>query len=111
MKLTNASLQEVQTRDFGGIEGDSKALSGVTRLYAAASRLDRVGMGVLRLGLIIVLVWIGGLKFAKYEADGIVPLVSQSPLMAFLYHPPAPEYRQYMNKEGELKSVDRAWHE
>src|SRR5260370_772191 len=42
MKMTNSSLQEVKTRDFGGIEGDSKALSGVTRLYAAASRLDRV---------------------------------------------------------------------
>src|SRR5260370_23470521 len=109
MKMTNSSLQEVKTRDFGGIEGDSKALSGVTRLYAAASRLDRVGMGVLRLGLIIVLVWIGGLKFAKYEADGIVPLVSQSPLMSFFYHHPAPEYRQYMNREGELNAAHRAW--
>jgi len=111
MKMTNSSLQEVQTRDIGGIEGDSKALSGVTRLYAAASRLDRVGMGVLRLGLIIVLVWIGGLKFAKLEADGIVPLVSQSPLMSFFYHHPAPEYRQYMNKEGELNAAHRAWQE
>src|SRR5260370_2798986 len=109
--MTNASLQGVKTRNIGGIEGDSKALSGVTRLYVAASRLDRVGMGVLRLGLIIVLVWIGGLKFAKYEADGIVPLVSQSPLMSFFYHHPAPEYRQYMNKEGELNAAHRAWHE
>src|SRR5260370_27607646 len=111
MKMTNASMQEEKTRDAGGIEGDSKVVSGVKRLYAAASRLDRVGMGVLRLGLIIVLVWIGGLKFAKYEADGIVPLVSQSPLMSFFYHHPAPEYRQYMNKEGELNAAHRAWHE
>jgi uncharacterized membrane protein YkgB len=28
---------------------------------------------MLRLGLAIVLIWIGGLKFASYEADGIVP--------------------------------------
>ncbi len=109
--MTNASLQEMKTRNIGGIEGDSKALSGVTRLYAAASRLDRIGMGVLRLGLVIVLVWIGGLKFVKYEADSIVPLVSQSPLMSFFYHHPAPEYRQYMNKEGELNAAHRAWHE
>jgi len=81
-----------------------KVLSSVTRLYVAASRLDRFGMGVLRLGLVIVLVWIGGLKFAKYEAEGIVPLVSQSPLMSFFSTvTPAPEYRQYMNREGELK--------
>ncbi len=109
--MTNASLQEMKTRNIGGIEGDSKALSGVTRLYAAASRLDRIGMGVLRLGLVIVLVWIGGLKFVKYEADSIVPLVSQSPLMSFFYNHPAPEYRQYMNKEGELNAAHRAWHE
>jgi len=109
--MTNASLQGVKTRNIGGIEGDSKALSGVTRLYVAASRLDRVGMGVLRLGLVIVLVWIGGLKFAKYEAEGIVPLVSQSPLMSFFYRHPAPEYRQYMNKEGELNTAHRAWQE
>src|SRR5260370_18298346 len=109
--MTNASLQGVKTRNIGGIEGDSKALSGVTRLYVAASRLDRVGMGVLRLGLVIVLVWIGGLKFAKYEAEGIVPLVSQSPLMSFFYRHPAPEYRQYMNKEGEVNGAHRAWHD
>jgi uncharacterized membrane protein YkgB len=109
--MSNASLQEMKTRNIGGIEGDSKDLSGVTRLYVAASRLDRVGMGVLRLGLVIVLVWIGGLKFAKYEAEGIVPLVSQSPLMSFFYHHPAPEYRQYMNKEGDLNAAHRAWHE
>jgi reactive chlorine resistance protein C len=109
--MTNTSLQEMKTRNIGGIEGDSKVLSSVTRFYLAASRLDRIGMGVLRLGLVIVLVWIGGLKFAKYEADGIVPLVSQSPLMSFFYHHPAPEYRQYMNKEGELNAAHRAWHE
>jgi len=44
-----------------------------------AAGLDRVGMGLLRLGLVVVLVWIGGLKFARYEADSIVPLVSNSP--------------------------------
>src|SRR5260370_20257193 len=109
MKMTNASMQEEKTRDAGGIEGDSKEMSVVTSLYAAASRLDRIGMGVLRLGLIIVLVWIGGLKFAKYEADGIVPLVSQSPLMSFFYHHPATEYRQYMNDEGELNAAHHAW--
>src|SRR6266404_6042921 len=111
MKMVNASLQEVKTRNIGGIRGDSKVLSSVTRLYVAASRLDRIGMGLLRLGLVIVLVWIGGLKFAKYEAEGIVPLVSQSPLMSFFYRHPAPEYRQYINREGELNTANRAWNE
>ena len=109
--MANPSLQEMKTRDIDGSESDSGTLSAVMRWYAAASRLDRIGMGLLRLGLVIVLVWIGGLKFAKYEAEGIVPLVSQSPLMSFFYRHPAPEYRQYMNREGELNTAHRAWHE
>jgi len=84
--------------------------STVTRILAIASSLDRVGMGLLRLGLVIVVVWIGGLKFASYEADSIVPLVANSPLIRFLYHHPAPEYRHYMNKEGELNPANREWH-
>jgi len=67
-------------------------------------------MGLLRLGLIIVLCWIGGLKFADCEADGIVPLVANSPLMSFFYDHPAPEYRQYMNKEGEVVPAHQQWH-
>jgi uncharacterized membrane protein YkgB len=81
------------------------------RIFSMAAGLDRIGMGLLRLALVVVLVWIGGLKFARYEADSIVPLVSNSPLMSFFYHHPAPEYRPYMNKEGELNPAHRQWHE
>ena len=81
------------------------------RLYRFASNLDRAGMTALRMGLILVLLWIGGLKFAKYEADGIVPLVANSPLMSFFYHHPAPEYRLYANKEGQLVPQHRQWQE
>jgi reactive chlorine resistance protein C len=73
-----------------------------------ASKLDRVAMGTLRAALVIVLIWIGGLKFAKYEADSIVPLVANSPLLRFLYHRPA-EYRAHINKEGELNPQYRVW--
>jgi uncharacterized membrane protein YkgB len=31
--------------------------------------------------------------------------------MSFFYHHPAPEYRHYMNKEGELNAAHRQWHE
>jgi uncharacterized membrane protein YkgB len=85
--------------------------SVVRSVYERAAKLDRVGMGLLRLGLVIVLCWIGGLKFADYEADGIVPLVANSPLMSFFYHYPVPEYRQYMNKEGEVIPAHQQWNE
>jgi uncharacterized membrane protein YkgB len=79
------------------------------RFFAHAASLDRIGVSVLRVGLVIVLLWIGALKFADYEADSIVPLVANSPLMSFVYHHPAPEYRAHMNREGELFPAHRAW--
>jgi uncharacterized membrane protein YkgB len=89
---------------------DAVQLTGIKGLYAKAARLDRFGMGLLRLALVIVLVWIGGLKFVKYEAEGIVPLVANSPVMRFFYHHPAPEYKHFMNKEGEVNATHQAWH-
>jgi uncharacterized membrane protein YkgB len=80
-------------------------------LLQLASRADRAGFTLLRAGLIIVLVWIGALKAAPYEADGIVPFVANSPVMSFFYAEDAPDYRAHMNKEGELIAANRAWHE
>lgn len=54
--------------------------------------------------------WIGGLKVFPYEADGIVPFVANSPVMSFFYSKPAPEYKSFMNKEGELSEKNRKWH-
>jgi reactive chlorine resistance protein C len=87
----------------------STSVGVIERLYSAAAGLDRIGMVLLRLGLVGVLIWIGGLKFADYEADSIVPLVANSPAMRFFYHHSAPEYRRYMNKEGELIPSHRQW--
>jgi len=90
----------------------SKASSEKTtfvNVLSGLSKLDRLAMGVLRFSLVLVLVWIGGLKFVDYEADSIVPLVANSPIMSFLYHHPA-EYRTHMNKEGELNPDHRQWH-
>lgn len=48
-------------------------------------RLRLIGMHVARYGLVIVLFWIGGMKFTAYEAEGIKPLVANSPLMSWVY--------------------------
>src|SRR6516162_10281392 len=81
------------------------------KLFELAARLDRVGIIVTRIGLVVVLVWIGGLKVFAYEDEGIVPFVANSPFMSFFYKAPAGEYRQHMNKEGELVPANREWHE
>ena len=86
-------------------------MNSVDRLFQLAARCDRLGITVTRLGLIIVLVWIGGLKVYAYEADGIVPFVANSPFMKFFYKQPAGEYQQHKNREGEVVPVNREWHE
>ncbi len=48
--------------------------------------LENVGAMVLRYGLAIILIWVGGLKFTEYEAKGIEPLVSNSPFLSWAYH-------------------------
>jgi uncharacterized membrane protein YkgB len=48
-------------------------------------RLKSIGLQVSRYGLVIVLLWIGGMKFTAYEAEGIKPLVANSPLMSWGY--------------------------
>lgn len=80
------------------------------KLFELASRMDKAGVTVTRIGLIIVLLWIGGLKAFRYEADGIVPFVANSPLMFFFYTDGA-NYKSHMNPEGVLNPENRAWHE
>src|SRR5262245_58634334 len=82
-----------------------------TALFELAARSDRAGLVLTRIGLVTVLVWIGSLKAFRYEDEGIVPFVANSPLMSFFYKAPAGEYRQHMNKEGELVPANREWHE
>lgn len=75
-----------------------------------AARAEKLGVTATRFGLIVVLLWIGGLKVYKYEADGIVPFVATSPVMAFFYKYPAPDYKAHMNAEGQLVPANREWH-
>ncbi|ETZ22682.1 DUF417 family protein [Pedobacter sp. V48] len=73
------------------------------------ANLDQLGKNAIRFGIVIVFLWIGGLKFFTYEADGVVPFVANSPFMSFFYNHPA-EYKSYMNKEGDLIPANHQWH-
>jgi uncharacterized membrane protein YkgB len=75
-----------------------------------ASSMDGSAVALTRLALTVVLVWIGALKVAKYEADSIVPFIANSPFMRFLYADRR-HYREHMNPEGALVPANRAWHE
>jgi uncharacterized membrane protein YkgB len=52
------------------------------RLLAYAEPVSRAG---LYLSLGIIYAWFGGMKFTDYEAQGLVPLVENSPLVSWFY--------------------------
>jgi uncharacterized membrane protein YkgB len=83
----------------------------ITKLFQVAAHADRLGISITRAGLIVVLLWIGGLKIYRFEDEGIVPFVANSPFLNVFYSYPAPDYKQHMNKEGEAISANRSWHE
>jgi len=67
-------------------------------------------INMARVSILIVMVWIGGLKAFQYEADGIVPFVATSPVMSFFYAKDAPEYQNYKNPEGKTVQKNIDWH-
>lgn len=58
-----------------------------SRLYRSpiASRVAPVGEVAVRYALVLVISWIGALKFTEYEANLIQPLVANSPFMGWVY--------------------------
>ncbi len=48
-------------------------------------QVQAFGTFLLRYGLVLVLGWIGAMKFTTFEAEGIRPLVENSPLMSWAY--------------------------
>ena len=46
--------------------------------------LENIGALVIRYGLVIILLWVGALKFTAYEAEGVQGLIANSPLMSWM---------------------------
>ncbi len=50
-----------------------------------ARSLERAGGFIIRYGLVLVIFWIGCLKFTAYEAQGVYNHASNSPLLSWAY--------------------------
>ena len=48
--------------------------------------IDKVSALILRYSLVVVVFWIGCLKFTAYESKGVFNHASHSPLLAWAYH-------------------------
>ena len=57
----------------------------VSEKSSLSSQVEAVGSGLARYGLVVVVGWIGLMKFTTYEAEGIRPFVAHSPLMSWVY--------------------------
>src|SRR6266542_1406714 len=53
--------------------------------YTRARALEVIGTQALRYGVVLVLILFGTAKFTAAEAEAIKPLVSNSPLMGWMY--------------------------
>jgi len=65
------------------------AIAGVTAYiasdYAGHRQLNRLSLKLIWAGVILVMLWIGGMKFTQIEADGIERLMTTSPFFSWIY--------------------------
>ncbi|MBC5621072.1 DUF417 family protein [Butyricimonas hominis] len=89
-------------------------MAKLSSLFVTFSRVaassQKLGINLIRVAILVIFMWIGGLKFWNYEAEGIVPFVANSPFMSFFYTKSTPEYKDYKLKEGEYNEVKHQWH-
>jgi reactive chlorine resistance protein C len=71
----------------GSVTGSGREAQsvGVPAIASWSERLIGLGTGILRYGLVFLLIAIGSTKFFAFEARGIQPLVSHSPFLGWLY--------------------------
>lgn len=57
----------------------------IQTVSVAKNAIEKLGAFLIRYGLVLVLGWIGAMKFTAYEAEGIKTLVETSPFMSWMY--------------------------
>ena len=74
---------------------------------SAAELLDAAAGAVLRYGLVAILLFFGAFKFTAAEANGIQPLIANSPFLFWLYS--VGSVRSVSNGIGAASPVFNAW--
>src|SRR5262245_36556176 len=59
--------------------------SATQKKSSLGHRVEAIGRELARYGLVVVVGWIGFMKFTAYEAEGISTYVANSPLMSWVY--------------------------
>jgi uncharacterized membrane protein YkgB len=64
---------------------DGMTVASAKNLVQIGEKLSDLGAILMHYGLVLVIFWIGAMKFTAYEANGIQPLVANSPFMGWVY--------------------------
>jgi uncharacterized membrane protein YkgB len=83
-QLLQASRHDKPGRKGVVVMSSSSIALTNTRTVVELVTIEDLGKAIVRWGLIVVLAWIGGMKFTAYEAMGIQPLVAHSPLIGWM---------------------------
>src|SRR5206468_5992824 len=76
LSYTNDASSDTKTEQQDAAVNEKASLS---------SRVEAVGRELARYGLVVVIAWIGLMKFTAYEAEGIRLYVVNSALMSWAY--------------------------
>jgi reactive chlorine resistance protein C len=77
--MTDAALAARQASSATQRRDESDSIS------RAGETITAIGGGILRYGLVAILLYLGAFKFTLTEAEAIRPLLELSPLMSWLY--------------------------
>ena len=78
-------MSALAERVASGSATSDTTLAPTKNLVQIGEKLSDLGTLVSSYGLVLVIFWIGAMKFTAYEAHGIQPLVANSPFMGWLY--------------------------
>ncbi|QXQ06168.1 YkgB family protein [Sphingosinicellaceae bacterium] len=53
--------------------------------HGLGATVARIGGWTITVALTIIFLWFGGMKFTPFEAEGLVPIISNNPLISWLY--------------------------
>jgi uncharacterized membrane protein YkgB len=70
--IASQTIQAVSSRQLPSIE-------------ALGTDITKLGAVSVFASLTVIYFWFGGMKFTAYEAEGLVPLVQNSPLLSWMY--------------------------
>ncbi|OCR85727.1 YkgB family protein [Campylobacter fetus] len=79
-------------------------------LLEKISNAQNIGIYLMHVAIFVIFIWIGGLKFVNYEAEGITPFIANSPVGSWLYNDPS-QYKQNKAPEGKTTPEQEQWHE